>query len=71
MSAHSLHPRDDEDMFGIFRYSNTTNDYEHVELSNDDDVDARGHTLVACDLCRARKVSSMTRYWSLGLVLHV
>jgi hypothetical protein len=43
-------------MFGTFRYSKTTKDYEHVELSNDDNVDARGYTLLACDSCRARKV---------------
>ncbi|EHK97213.1 hypothetical protein M7I_7023 [Glarea lozoyensis 74030] len=42
-------------MFGTFRYNKTTKDLEHIQLSSDDIVDARGHTLVACDQCRAQK----------------
>ncbi|EPE25382.1 Zn2/Cys6 DNA-binding protein [Glarea lozoyensis ATCC 20868] len=43
-------------MFGTFRYNKTTKDLEHIQLSSDDIVDARGHTLVACDQCRAQKL---------------
>jgi hypothetical protein len=50
-----------EIMFGAFRYSKTTNEYDHVELSNDDTVDARGYAIVACDLCRAQKVRNVNR----------
>lgn len=51
-------------MFGTFRYNETTKDHEHIKLSNADGVDARGYTLVACDFCRARKVSGIDRCWS-------
>jgi hypothetical protein len=56
LSVYLSYPQHDQNMFGTFRYSKTTKDYEHVELSNDDNVDARGYTLLACDSCRARKV---------------
>jgi len=46
-------------MFGTFRYNKTTKNLEHIQLSNDDNVDARGNTLVACDPCRAQKVSRL------------
>lgn len=44
-------------MFGTLRYSQTNQKYEHVELFRDDNCDARGYTLQACDPCRSRKVS--------------
>jgi hypothetical protein len=48
-------------MFGTIRYSKTAKLYKHVELSNNDNVDARGYTLVACDSYRSRKVSSIAQ----------
>lgn len=58
--------KENEDMFGTFRYNKTTRNLDHIQLSNDDNVDARGHTLVACDPCRAQKVSISSRcYWKL------
>ncbi|KUI72653.1 hypothetical protein VM1G_08242 [Cytospora mali] len=43
-------------MFGTFRYNDSMNEAEYVELSPNSGVDARGYTLVACNLCRARKL---------------
>lgn len=43
-------------MFGTFRYNNTLKEAEYVELSRESGVDARGYTLLACALCRARKL---------------
>lgn len=33
-------------MFGTFRYNNSLNEPEYVELSRDSGVDARGYTLL-------------------------
>lgn len=44
-------------MFGTLRYDNITNDHEHVKLSGPSGTQARGYTSVACESCRARKVS--------------
>ncbi|KAG6366024.1 hypothetical protein INS49_000200 [Diaporthe citri] len=43
-------------MFGTFRYNNSLKEAEYVELSRESGVDARGYTLLACTLCRARKL---------------
>ncbi|KAK3315924.1 hypothetical protein B0H66DRAFT_640848 [Apodospora peruviana] len=43
-------------MFGALRWNEATKDHEHIKLSSDDSVDARGYTLVACDQCRIRKL---------------
>lgn len=57
-------------MFGTFRYSKTTKNLEYIQLSNDDNIDARGYTLVACDPCRASKVSRLSRlYWNFEIVV--
>lgn len=47
----------DMSMFGAFRLNETTRDLEHVNLVPGSGLDARGYTLMACDPCRARKVS--------------
>ena len=44
-------------MFGALRYDDTTNDHEHIKLSGPSGAEARGYTLLACESCRARKVS--------------
>ncbi|KAI5925563.1 hypothetical protein F4810DRAFT_708512 [Camillea tinctor] len=43
-------------MFGTIRYNNSTKDYEHIELSKADGVEARGYTSLACSACRSRKL---------------
>lgn len=49
-------------MFGTFRYNKTTDEYEHVEISSEDSVDARGYAIAACDPCRSRKASQAPGY---------
>lgn len=44
-------------MFGTFRYNKITKDHEHVQLVSPDGTEARAYAAVACDCCRARKVS--------------
>lgn len=43
-------------MFGTLKYDKKTKDFHHIQILEDDNVDARGHILVACDSCRAQKV---------------
>lgn len=44
-------------MFGAFRFNETTRNLEHVGLSSEAGLDARGYTSMACVPCRVRKVS--------------
>lgn len=48
-------------MFSSFRFGEASKrDSKHIQPSSSNRVNTRGYTLVACDLCRARKVSSTT-----------